>query len=61
LLVIGRFMRRHIGFLMQLSVLAFLPMLILWQLTFGFRLILMPALTIVGIVVFTIGQKLREG
>lgn len=54
-------MRRHIGFLMQLAVLALLPMLILWQLKFGFRLILMPSLTLLGIIVFMIGQKLREG
>lgn len=54
-------MRRHIGFLMQLAVLAFLPMLILWQLNFGFRLVVMPMLTLVCIVVFSIGQKLREG
>jgi hypothetical protein len=54
-------MRHHIGFLLQFVVLVFLPMLILWQLEFGFRLILMPALTLVGIVVFWIGYKLREG
>jgi hypothetical protein len=54
-------MRHHIGFLLQFVVLVFLPMLILWQLEFGFRLILMPALTLVGILVFWIGYKLREG
>ena len=54
-------MRQHIGVLLQLAVLVFLPMLILWQLEFGFRLVLMPALTLVGIVVFWIGYKLREG
>lgn len=54
-------MRRHIGFLMQLAVLALLPMLILWQLNFGIPLIVMPALTIVGVVVFAIGHRLREG
>ena len=54
-------MRQHIGFLLQFAVLVFLPMLILWQLEFGFRLVLMPALTLVGIVVFWIGYKLREG
>jgi len=54
-------MRHHIGFLLQFVVLVFLPMLILWQLEFGFRLILMPALTLVGIVVFWIGYKLRAG
>lgn len=53
-------MRHHIGFLLQLASLAFLPMLILWQLEFGFRLIIMPAMTLVGIVVFWIGYKLRE-
>jgi hypothetical protein len=54
-------MRHQIGFLLQFATLVFLPMLILWQLEFGFRLILMPALTLVGIVVFWIGYKLREG
>ncbi len=54
-------MRRSIGFLLQLAVLALLPMLILWQLMFGFRLILMPALTLFGIIVFAIGHRLREG
>jgi hypothetical protein len=54
-------MRQHIGVFLQFVVLVFLPMLILWQLEFGFRLILMPALTLLGIVVFWIGYKLREG
>lgn len=54
-------MRHQIGVFLQLAVLVFLPMLILWQLEYGFRLILMPALTLVGIVVFWIGYKLREG
>lgn len=46
---------------MQLAVLALLPMLILWQLMFGFRLILMPMLTLAGIAIFMAGQWLREG
>ena len=54
-------MRRHVGFALQLAVLVFLPMLIFWQLDFGFRLILMPAMTLAGIIVFWIGYKLREG
>lgn len=54
-------MRRHIGFLMQLGVLALLPMLILWQLNFGFPLIVMPAMIIAGVVLFSIGHRLREG
>lgn len=53
-------MRQQIGFYLQFAVLVFLPMLILWQLEFGFRLILMPALTLAGIAVFWIGYKLRE-
>lgn len=53
-------MLRTLGFLMQLAVLALLPMLILWQLMFGFRLILMPALTLTGIAVFMTGHWLRE-
>ncbi|MES2793632.1 MAG: hypothetical protein V4719_28725 [Planctomycetota bacterium] len=54
-------MRRSLGFLMQLAVLALLPMLIVWQLAFGFPLILMPALTVTGVVLFGTGQWLREG
>jgi uncharacterized membrane protein YdfJ with MMPL/SSD domain len=53
-------MRHQIGFLMQLGVLVFLPMLILWQLTFGFRLVVMPAMTLIGIFFFWWGYKLRE-
>lgn len=53
-------MRHQLGFLLQFAVLVFLPMLIIWQLVFGFRLLIMPALTVVGIVVFWIGYKLRE-
>ena len=54
-------MKRHVGFLLQLAVLALLPMLIVWQLTIGFELIWMPGLLLVGILLFTLGQKLREG
>jgi hypothetical protein len=53
-------MRQHIGFLLQLAVLTFLPLLIIWQLNFGFRLILMPACLLAGMVLFTIGTRLRE-
>ena len=52
-------MRQQIGFLLQLAVLVFLPMLILWQLNFGIPLVVMPAMTVVGIVVFWVGHKLR--
>lgn len=53
-------MRHHIGMALQFLVLVFLPLLILWQLNFGFRLIVMPACTVVGIIVFMIGTKLRD-
>ena len=53
-------MKQQIGYYLQLLVMGFLPLLILWQLNFGFRLILMPALTVVAIVVFAIGHTLRE-
>ncbi|HEV3301405.1 MAG TPA: hypothetical protein VG055_17265 [Planctomycetaceae bacterium] len=54
-------MRQQIGFLLQLAVLTLLPMLILWQLNFGIPLIVMPAVVVVGIVLFYIGYRLREG
>ncbi len=53
-------MQQQIGFLLQLCVLVFLPMLIFWQLYFGFRLAYLLVLTLVGIVLFVIGTKLRE-
>lgn len=54
-------MRQQIGILLQVAALTLLPMLILWQLEFGMRLVVMPILTMAGIVVFYIGYKLREG
>jgi hypothetical protein len=54
-------MRQQIGVLLQLAALTLLPMLILWQLDFGIPLVVMPILTVVGIVLFYIGYKLREG
>jgi hypothetical protein len=54
-------MRQQIGYLMQLAALTLLPMLILWQLDFGIPLIVMPVLTVVGIILFYVGYKLREG
>lgn len=53
-------MRQQIGFLLQLAVLGLLPMLIVWQLTFGVPLIWMPALTVAGIGIFWVGYRLRE-
>ncbi len=54
------FMRQTIGMLLQIAVLAFLPLIILYQLNFGFRLIVMPVCTTIGIALFWIGTRLRE-
>ena len=53
-------MRHHLGILLQVLVLAGLPLLIVYQLNFGFRLLVMPTCTVVGMVVFWIGTRLRE-
>ena len=53
-------MRQTIGMLIQIAVLAFMPMIILYQLNFGFQLVVMPTCTVIGIVVFWIGTRLRE-
>lgn len=53
-------MKQQLGFLLQLGVLGFLPALVVYQLYFGIPLIVMPAMLLAGIVVFTIGMKLRE-
>ena len=53
-------MKQQIGFFIQLLVLGALPALIYFQLTVGFELIMMPACLLTGIVLFTIGTRLRE-
>ena len=53
-------MKQQIGFLMQLFVLTLLPRLILFQLKFGIQLIVMPVSLVIGIVLFSIGARLRE-
>ena len=53
-------MKQQLGFLMQLFVLVMLPVLIVFQLQFGFRLIVMPVSLVAGIVLFSIGARLRE-
>ncbi len=54
-------MRRQVGFLLQVAALTLLPMLMLWQLDFGIPLVVMPIVLTIGIVLFFIGYKLREG
>ena len=53
-------MRNLVGFGLQFVTLVFLPLLILWQLNFGFNLLWMPSLTFVGAAVFYVGHRLRE-
>ncbi len=53
-------MKQQIGFLMQLLVLGALPALVVFQLIYSIRLILMPACLLAGVVLFAIGGKLRE-
>lgn len=53
-------MKNHLGFALQFLALVFLPLLILWQLSFGFGLLWMPALMLVAMVVFYIGHSLRD-
>jgi hypothetical protein len=52
-------MRQTVGWLMQLAALTFLPLVILFQLNFRLPLLVMPISTLIGIVVFVIGMKLR--
>jgi len=53
-------MKHQLGTFLQFAMLVFLPMLILWQLSFGFDLIWMPSLLLAGVVVFVVGTRLRE-
>ena len=52
--------RHYIGLALQFVALVFLPLLIIWQLNFSFPLIWMPLLLLLGLIVFTIGTRLRE-
>ncbi len=45
---------------MQLFVLSVLPVLIAFQLYFGFPLIVMPMCLLTGIVLFFVGTRLRD-
>lgn len=49
-----------LGFLLQFAALVLLPLLIIWQLSVGFKLVMMPLLTLAGFVTFMIGHALRE-
>ncbi|MDZ4685142.1 MAG: PQQ-binding-like beta-propeller repeat protein, partial [Planctomycetaceae bacterium] len=53
-------MKHQLGVVLQFLVLIALPMLCYWQLQFGFPLIWMPGLLLVGVVLFTAGTWLRR-
>ena len=48
------------GMFLQLVTLSVLPLVIVFQLYYGFRLIVMPISLLVGITLFSIGTMLRE-
>jgi hypothetical protein len=53
-------MKQTLGLLMQLAALSMLPAIIIFQLFYGFRLIVMPISLLCGICVFSLGTWLRE-
>jgi hypothetical protein len=52
--------RQQLGFAIQAIVLMLLPLLIGWQLFFGFRLLWMPVGLVIAIAVFSVGHVLRK-
>jgi len=52
--------RQQLGFVLQFVVLAFLPLVIGWQLFFGFPLLGMPIALLLAIAVFWIGNMLKK-
>jgi len=55
-----RFVKHTLGLFLQLASLSMLPAMIIFQLFYGFRLIVMPISLLCGICVFSIGTVLRE-
>lgn len=53
-------MKHRAGILLQIITLTLLPSIVVYQLFFGFRLIIMPASLLVGITLFSLGTWLRE-
>ena len=53
-------MRQYIGMGLQLMALGALPAVVVFQLLFGFRLIVMPASLLVGMLIFWVGSVIRE-
>ncbi|MCA9034655.1 MAG: hypothetical protein KDA91_05970 [Planctomycetaceae bacterium] len=53
-------MKHHLGMLLQIIALGGLPTIVVFQLFFGFRLIVMPVSLTIGVIVFWLGTSLRE-
>lgn len=53
-------LKYYIGLALQMVALTLLPSIIVFQLFFGFRLIVMPICLTIGIIVFAIGTKIRD-
>ena len=53
-------MKQTLGMLLQLAALSMLPAIVIFQLFYGFRLIIMPISLLAGICVFSLGTILRE-
>ncbi len=53
-------LKNYLGMLLQLFTLSILPLIIVFQLFYGFKLIVMPISLLIGITLFSIGTMLRE-
>jgi hypothetical protein len=53
-------MKQYLGMGLQLLALGALPTIIVFQLLFGFRLIVMPISLVIGTAIFWLGTLLRE-
>jgi len=53
-------MRHTIGIMLQFASLILLPSIVVFQLFFGFPLIVMPICLLCGICLFSLGTMLRE-
>ena len=53
-------MKQTVGLLMQLGALSMLPAIVIFQLFYGFKLIVMPISLLTGICMFSLGTLLRE-
>ncbi len=56
----GFTMRHILGLICQFITLTLLPSIVIFQLFFGFRLIVMPISLLCGVILFSLGTWLRE-